>query len=176
MKKAASIFLRAEINPQDVKALIRWMGNPQVTRYLHEEADVVQTLRRVLVTVPAPMLTFQFNQWGRFFMVCAADGSAISFVNLKVLSSSPGAYEIVYVIGEEALWGNGYGEAAIRTALSTAFFDWRARQVLARVYAGNTRSIRAVRACGFSCEHRDERLFRYRITMSDYLEHVQAIE
>ena len=66
------------------------------------------------------------------------------------------------------------GEAAIRAALSTAFFDWRARQVLARVYAGNTRSIRAVRACGFSCEHRDERLFRYRITMSDYLEHVQA--
>ena len=100
--------------------------------------------------------------------------AAIGFVKLKALASSPGAYEIVYVIGEEALWGNGYGEAAIRTALSTAFFDWRARQVLARVYAGNTRSIRAVRACGFSCEHRDERLFRYRITMSDYLEHVQA--
>ena len=91
MKKAASIFLRAEINPQDVKALIRWMGNPQVTRYLHEEADVVQTLRRVLVTVPAPMLTFQFNQWGRFFMVCVPDGSAIGFVKLKALSSSPGA-------------------------------------------------------------------------------------
>ena len=106
-------------------------------------------------------------------MVCAPDG-VIGFVKPKALPSSSDAYEIVYVIGEESLWGNGYGKAAIQAALSTAFFDWRARQVLARVYAGNIRSIRAVRACGFSCEHRDERLFRYRITMSDYLDHVQA--
>ena len=142
MKKAASIFLRAEINPQDVKALIRWMGNPQVTRYLHEEADVVQTLRRVLVTVPAPMLTFQFNQWGRFFMVCVPDGSAIGFVKLKALSSSPGAYEIVDVIGEEALWGNGYGEGTIRSALFTAFLEWRDGKSLPRSAPGTS-----VRTC-----------------------------
>mgnify|MGYP004679355887 FL=1 len=88
MKKAASIFLRAEITPRDVEWLIQWMGDPQVTRYLHEETDIVQSLRRLLVSVPAPMLTFQFNRWGRFFMVCCQnDGSAIGFVKLKPLSS-----------------------------------------------------------------------------------------
>ena len=54
MKKAASIFLRAEITPRDVELLIQWMGDPQVTRYLHEETDIVQSLRRLLVSVPAP--------------------------------------------------------------------------------------------------------------------------
>lgn len=174
MTKAASIFLRAEITPRDVELLIQWMGDPQVTRYLHEETDIVQSLRRLLVSVPAPMLTFQFNRWGRFFMVCCQDdGSAIGFVKLKALSSLPGAYEIVYVIGDASLWGNGYGKAAIRSALSTAFFDWRAKQVIARVYSGNVRSLRSVRSCGFSCEYQDDRLSRHRITMADYLNLLQ---
>ena len=34
MKKAASIFLRAEIDRQDLELMIRWMDNPNITRYL----------------------------------------------------------------------------------------------------------------------------------------------
>jgi len=79
----------------------------------------------------------------------------------------------VYVIGQAELWGNGYGEAAIRSALSTAFFDWRAKQVIARVYSGNVRSLRSVRSCGFRCEYQDERLSRHRITMPEYLNLLQ---
>lgn len=61
MKKAASIFLRAEIEPQDIELLIHWMGNPHITQYLNEEPSVIRSLRQLLLTVPAPMLTFHFN-------------------------------------------------------------------------------------------------------------------
>ena len=40
MKKAASIFLRAEIEMNDIELLIRWMKNPNVTRYLNEDPNV----------------------------------------------------------------------------------------------------------------------------------------
>ena len=40
MKKAASIFLRAEIEMNDIELLIRWMKNPNVTRYLNEDQNV----------------------------------------------------------------------------------------------------------------------------------------
>ena len=83
MKKAASIFLRAEITPQDVQLLIRWMENPDVTRYLNEQTNITHSLRRLLSEVPAPMLTFQFNRAGRFFLVCRPGGDAIGFVKLQ---------------------------------------------------------------------------------------------
>ena len=39
MKKAASIFLRAEIEMNDIELLIRWMKNPNVTRYLNGDPN-----------------------------------------------------------------------------------------------------------------------------------------
>ena len=39
MKKAASIFLRAEIEMNDIELLIRWKKNPNVTRYLNEDPN-----------------------------------------------------------------------------------------------------------------------------------------
>ena len=168
MTKAASIFLRADIMPEDVKSLVRWMENPAVTRYLNEEPDVTCSLRRILQTVPAPILTFQFNRQGRFFMACCPGGDTIGFVKLREMAEQ-GTYEIVYAIGEETLWGNGYGEGTIRSALFTAFLEWRARKIVAKICPGNQRSVRAVQSCGFRREETDGQLLQYSITMDDYL-------
>ena len=107
MKKAASIFLRAEIEMNDIELLIRWMKNPNVTRYLNEDPNVVYSLRRLSQSVPEPMLTYHFNRTERFFLVCRGEGEAIGFVKLRKTREND-AYEIVYAIGEEELWGRGY--------------------------------------------------------------------
>ena len=70
MKKAASVFLRTEIYPEDIPLLIRWMENPHVTRYLNEDENIAASLRTLARSVPAPMLTWRFNQGGRFFLIC----------------------------------------------------------------------------------------------------------
>lgn len=168
MKKAASIFLCAEIEMNDIELLIRWMKNPNVTRYLNEDPNVVHSLRRLSQSVPEPMLTYHFNRTERFFLVCRGEGEAIGFVKLRKTGEN-GAYEIVYAIGEEELWGRGYGKGAIRSALSTAFLEWRASKVVAKIYTENVRSVRSVRACGFSQSDEDERLCRYKITSAEYL-------
>ena len=40
MKKAASIFLRADIKMSDVDNLINWMENPNVARYLRQHRTI----------------------------------------------------------------------------------------------------------------------------------------
>ena len=80
----------------------------------------------------------------------------------------PGVYEIVYAIGEESLWGHGYGENAIRAALTMVFDSWRGREVVAKIYPENRRSIRLVTACGFSRNGEDGHLLHYRITARTY--------
>jgi regulator of nucleoside diphosphate kinase len=172
MKKAASIFLRAEIEPRDVELLIHWMENPHITQYLNEEPSVIRSLQQLLLTVPAPMLTFHFNRWGRFFLVCRSNGDTIGFVKLRELPER-GAYEIVYVIGEETLWGHGYGESAICSALAMVFGEWRGRKVIAKIYPENQRSIRSVCACGFRRSSADGSMLLYSITMDEYLQQLR---
>lgn len=168
MKKAASIFLRAEIYPNDLEQLIRWMENPNVTRYLNEDSQVIDSLRRLRDTTPSTMLTYHFNQTGRFFLVCRSNGACIGFIKLRE-TIKQGHYEIVYAIGEESIWGHGYGQASIRAALSMVFFEWRAKQVTAKIYAENQRSVRSVRACGFTTDSPNGQLLHYSITMNTYL-------
>lgn len=168
MKKAASIFLRSDMEPADVRNLSRWLANRRVTRYLNEDA-APEALKSLLETTPAPMLACRFNQQGRFFLVCNDQEDSIGFVKLQK-QSVPGCYEVVFAIGEESLWGNGYGSQALRAAQSRAFFDWRAQKLTAKVYHENTRSIRTVRSCGFREERRLDHLSCYSITMENYLQ------
>lgn len=153
--------------------MIRWMDNPNITRYMNEDPHIVSALRQLSMTVPAPMLTYHFNRMGHFFLVCLEDGSTVGFVKLNRLSE-PGAYEIVYAIGEDALWGHGFGEGAIRAALAKVFLEWRAEKVIAKIVPQNQRSIRSVCACGFQKYGVDGQLLRYSITTEAYLQQLCA--
>lgn len=173
MKKAASIFLRTEIGQRDIERMIRWMDNPNITRYLNEDPHIVYALRQHSMTVPAPMLTYHFNRAGHFFLGCLEEGGTVGFVKLYRLPES-GTYEIVYVIGEESLWGRGFGESAIRAALAKAFLEWRAERIIAKIVPQNQRSIRSVHACGFRQNGTEEQFLRYSITTDAYLQQLRA--
>lgn len=164
MKKAASIFLRADITHRDVESLAGWMKNPHVTRY-NEDSRVGDQLLRMAGTVPEPLLTCRFNQRGRFFLV-SLEEEAIGFVKLK--QQERDCWEVVFAIGDQTLWGNGYGSRAVRAAQALVFLEWRARKLTAKIYHGNTRSVATVRGCGFREERRLEHLSCYSITKDEY--------
>ena len=105
MKKAASAFLRMEICHADITRMIRWMRNPNVTKYLNEAPDVAQSLEQLVRSVPEPMYQYHLCRTGHFFMACHQENESVGFVKL-LPTAMEGAYEIVYVIGEDALWGS----------------------------------------------------------------------
>lgn len=100
MKKAASAFLRMEICHADITCMIRWMRNPNVTKYLNEAPDVARSLEQLVRSVPEPMYQYHLCRTGHFFMVCHQQNESVGFVKL-LPTAMEGAYEIVYVIGEE---------------------------------------------------------------------------
>ena len=172
MKKAASIFLRADMEPVDIRFLSQWLKNRQVTRYLNEDPDAPNELSELVETVPAPLLTYHFNQRGRFFLVCGQEEERpIGFVKLK--EGGGGCYEIVFAIGEEELWGNGYGSQAVQAAEDQAFLEWRARKLVAKIYHGNSRSVSTVRGCGFREERQLENLSYYSIAQNEYFDYLE---
>lgn len=74
MMKAASVSLRADITLADVDRMIGWMENPNVTRFLNEDPQIVHFLGQLSANVPEPMLSYHFNRSGRFLLVCTPQG------------------------------------------------------------------------------------------------------
>lgn len=138
MKKAASAFLRMEICHADITRMIRWMRNPNVTKYLNEAPDVAQSLEQLVRSVPEPMYQYHLCRTGHFFMVCHQENESVGFVKL------------------------------LPTATEGAYLHLRADRVVAKVMPQDLRSIRCVRACGFQQMAEMSRLVRFEITFDAY--------
>ena len=149
MRKAASVFLRSEVRRNDVNNLIYWLKNPAVTRFLNEERDISASLEALADRVPEPMLGYHLNRFGRFLLICTPEDGSIGFVKLSANRTS-GSWEVVYAIGDDMLWGRGYGEAAIRQAVRWAARELNAVELTAKISPRNLRSARLACACGFS--------------------------
>lgn len=143
MKKAASAFLRMEICHADITRMIRWMRNPNVTKYLNEAPDVAQSLEQLVRSVPEPMYQYHLCRTGHFFMVCHQENESVGFVKL------------------------------LPTATVGAYLHLRADRVVAKVMPQNLRSIRCVRACGFQQMAEMPRLVRFEITFDAYCRSLQ---
>lgn len=162
MKKAASVFLCPNVYTSDVEHLIQWMKNPRVTQYLNELPGTADSLERLLWNVPEPMLHYHFNRQGHFYFIRLENKEPIGFVTLHRQSSS-NLYEIVYAIGDDTLWGHGFGEAALRAAIQTVFLHWRGRGIVAKIRPMNERSLRLAAACGFQCDATNDHLVYMRL-------------
>ena len=143
MKKAASAFLRMEICHADITRMIRWMRNPNGTKYLNEAPDVAQSLEQLVRSVPEPMYQYHLCRTGHFFMVCHQENESVGFVKL------------------------------LPTATEGAYLHLRADRVVAKVMPQNLRSIRCVRACGFQQMAEMPRLVRFEITFDAYCRSLQ---
>lgn len=143
MKKAASAFLRMEICHADITRMIRWMRNPNVTKYLNEAPDVAQSLEQLVRSVPEPMYQYHLCRTGHFFMVCHQENESVGFVKL------------------------------LPTATEGAYLHLRADRVVAKVMPQDLRSIRCVRACGFQQMAEMPRLVRFEITFDAYCRSLQ---
>lgn len=172
MKEAASVFLRADIKMQDGRNLARWMNDQQITEYLNEKENISEEITSLLNRSLPDMLTFHFNQRGRFFMICVGEERSVGFVNLVRRSS--GSCEIVYAIGEKQLWGRGYGERALDLALGKAFCEMRMEYASAHIMKDNLRSIRAAARCGMRFIEQKGDLLIYNISAAEHA-HISAV-
>lgn len=127
-----------EICHADITRMIRWMRNPNVTKYLNEAPDVAQSLEQLVRSVPEPMYQYHLCRTGHFFMVCHQENESVGFVKLLL------------------------------TAMEGAFLHLRADRFVAKVMPQNLRSIRCVRACGFQQMAEMPRLIRFEITFDAY--------
>ena len=160
------VTLRADIQPDDLSRMMNWMANEHVYRYLNEHQQINVQLKQVY-DARLPVLTPLFNRNGRFLMICTGGGQAIGF--LRMAHAANNSAEIVIAIGDESIWGKGYGRSSLSEALKIAFFDMRKERVIAHIYNENRRSQRLFENHGFAPQGAGEHMTKYELTLHDYL-------
>lgn len=140
------VSLRSEITRNHAYTLMAWLEDERVTRYLNDSSNVSRFIEQAVDRTPMPVMTHLFNQGGRFFMVYDRDDRPTGFVRLVKTGAE---CEIVLVIGDHDNWGRRLGASAIQEGLKLAFFDMRARNVVAKIHPANQRSMNAFVRCGF---------------------------
>lgn len=160
------IRLSPEITRANALAMMDWLKDPEVTRYLSDSRHVSRDIERVVNRVHLPTLTHLFNQGGRFFMV--HDGPHDRPIGFVRLVHAGADHEMVIVIGERSNWGRKLGTSTLQLGLKAAFHELRASRLIARIHPGNVWSIRAFRNCGFELHAESPALQTYELTRERY--------
>lgn len=161
------ISLCPEITRANALNLMDWLEDESVIRYLSDSRNVSRFIEQVIGRVQLPILTHLFNQGGRFFMAYDRHDVPVGFVRL--VKTGPDC-EIVLVIGNRNKWGQKLGASALLEGMKLAFFDMRAKKLIAKIHADNTRSLKAFLRCGFLLDSETPTLKSYAMTLERYLQ------
>ena len=160
------ISLRTELRTEDLLLMIKWMSNEHVYRYLNEHQKITTQLKQVY-DARLPVFTPLFNRNGRFFMICTGADQAIGFLRLAYCPDN--TVELVIAIGEERMWGQGYGRVSLSEALKIAFLEMRRDRVIAHIYHENSRSRHLFVSRGFAPCTQGSQSTKYQLTFDAYL-------
>ncbi len=163
--ESPSIELCPEITRDNAFAMMDWLRDEEVTRYLADSRSVSRDIAQVVSRVNLPTLTHLFNRGGRFFMVHDAGKVPVGFVRLVRQGAD---YEMVMVIGDRDKWGRKLGTSTLHQSLRLAFIELRAESLIARIHPANLWSLRAFRNCGFVEQAGSGTLLTFRLTRDCY--------
>ena len=100
-------------------------------------------------------------------MLCTGGEQATGF--LRMAYAGENAVELVIAIGEEDMWGRGYGRLALSQAIGVAFFELHRERIIAHIYNENSRSRHLFVSRGFVPLSQGERLTEYQLTYDDFV-------
>jgi ribosomal-protein-alanine N-acetyltransferase len=136
--------------PDDVDALHRLWTDPEVRRYLWD--DAVIPLATAAQAVQASIDSTETHGYGHWAVCLRGTDDVIGFCGFRVLDDGPDI-ELLYGLAP-AHWGKGLATEASRTLLSWGFSEYPWDRILAITDAPNAASIRVMERLGMSFQKR----------------------
>ncbi len=146
------VRLTAEDPKSLVEANIRWGQNSAFGRLLDDEPLRLWSAKKIKEWIDKELEREPLEP--SFSIRTVADDRLIGFIGAWGLSWAHGDTFFGIGIGEEDLWGKGYGTEALQLFLRYAFCEMNLRRVSLNVFGYNPRAIRSYEKCGFKIEGR----------------------
>jgi RimJ/RimL family protein N-acetyltransferase len=145
MIQGTKVRLRA-LEPGDLPHFVRWLNDPETRRFMNVRYPLSMTEEE------AWWEHFVQNRSDHIFAIETREGAYIGNIGLHGIEPENRRAELGVIIGDQRYWGQGYGTDAIRTMVTWAFEYLNLNRISLRVFAYNTRAIRAYEKAGFQRE------------------------
>lgn len=139
------VYLKILIVDDDLKNYLRWMNDPEVVRFTESKGTVYseQDLKDYIRSMS--------NAKNRFFGIYLKENNRhIGNIKLGNIHPVHKRADIGIIIGEKDLWGQGFGQEAIKLLTDHAFKHLNLKKVWAGMYANNVGSYGAFLKSGFN--------------------------
>lgn len=130
------------IRPTDFSKVITWQKNKLLTYYVGNKLPA--SIRECEIRYSKTS-----NLLNQIFGIEDKKGKFIGEIEIDHIKWKEKQAELFLYIGEEDLWGKGYGFDALKTFLNYIFSIKNFKCIYLRVYEHNERAIRCYEKCGF---------------------------
>ncbi len=141
------VFLRPLTESDITDSYVAWFRDPEVTRFLDardiSRNDAIEHLRRG-----------QIGKAWLLYAICKADGRHVGNLKIGPILWRHMTSDMITVIGDRSVWGQGCAREAIRLGIDIAFSELNIRKLSASIDSLNAGSIEAYIAAGFHIETR----------------------
>jgi RimJ/RimL family protein N-acetyltransferase len=127
----------------DVEQYTRWMNNIEVTRYLGQASKCFS------LESEKKALERMVSEGHNYAIVLKGEERLIGNASLMDVDSLLQRAEIGLFIGEISDRGRGYGQEVLKLLIDYGFHFLNLKNIMLKVYSGNTRAIHAYQKCGF---------------------------
>lgn len=144
MLSGEKVQLRA-IERRDLENCLKWINDPEVTRYLLITDPVSAVAEEKWIEAAARGDSPNSKQ----FTVETLDGDYVGQIGLHEIDWRHRHATAGIVIGVKEYWDKGYGSDAMRTLLRYAFDTLNLHKVSLGAFADNKRALRTYEKCGY---------------------------
>ncbi|MBO83371.1 MAG: hypothetical protein CL506_03285 [Actinobacteria bacterium] len=143
---AQKVILRPLEENDITDRYISWFADKEVTRFLESrnitKEDSIKNLRMGIKT----------GLYHMYAICLAKNGLHVGNIKIGPIRPKEGISDLVTLIGDKTIWGQGIGRAAIRLAKDMAFNQYGIRKLVASINSLNTKSVDSYVSAGFNIE------------------------
>ena len=135
-----------EMTPQDLTALLKHLGNPEVVKYM--EMQAIKTREQADEWLGWMGSYFSARDGLRWGVTLKSDHTFIGSAGIHNWNRESQYAEIGYDINQH-YWGNGYATEVSRALITFGINQMHLNRIEADIIAGNTASMRVLEKLGF---------------------------
>ncbi|HHV18357.1 MAG TPA: GNAT family N-acetyltransferase [Thermoanaerobacterales bacterium] len=131
-----------DIRPTDFDKILKWQKNKLLTYFVCNKLPM--SIKECEIRYSEA-----FKLLNQIFGIEDKNGKFIGEIEIDHIKWKDKQAELFLYIGEEELWGKGYGFDALKTFLDYIFNVRNFKYIYLRVYEHNARAIKCYEKCGF---------------------------
>ena len=145
--------IEKRISKRNLKTWVSWLNDKKITKYSE------QRLKKHTIKSQLNFIKKKIESKNSFLYKIIHNTNFVGILEIGYINNYHKNCELMYMIGERSLWGQGMGSAAVKLGLEICFNKYNIKKVYAGTYAKNVASQKVLLKNNFKIEGIQKKFF-----------------